>query len=292
MTDHTDQPLIRFQGVTKQFGSLKALDDITFDIRGGESVALWGSNGAGKTTLIRCLLGVTQFRGDVLVEGTSSRKNGKRVRGRIGYVPQLMPYFDLPVGEMVLLITRLRGVAPSEGLELLEKFSLMQTRTNPVRSLSGGMRQKLALTLALLGNPALLVLDEPTANLDAATQKELLGMLSELKRDGRTIIFTSHRWSEVRALADSVVHLEKGKIIERGTVSDLAPVRDHVSIRFALGPDDVIKAEQAFRNAGFMPFVSESHVTVAVQDRAKMDAFNVLSAEGLSASGFDMEVDA
>lgn len=292
MTDRTEQPLIRFQGVTKQYGSLKALDDITFDIRDGESVALWGSNGAGKTTLIRCLLGVTQFKGDILVEGTSSRKNGKQVRGRIGYVPQLMPYFDLPVGEMVLLITRIRGVAPREGIELLEKFALTQTRTNPVRSLSGGMRQKLALTLALLGNPALLVLDEPTANLDASTQKELLGMLSELKRDGRTIVFTSHRWSEVRALADSVVHLEKGSIIERGTVSDLTPMRDHVSIRFALRPDDVMKAGEAFGAAGFVPFTSESHVTVTVQDRAKMDVFKVLAAEGISPTGFDMEADA
>lgn len=292
MTDGMEQPLIQFRGVTKQYGSLKALDGVSFDIRQGESVALWGSNGAGKTTLIRCLLGVTRFEGDVLVEGTSSRKNGKEVRGRIGYVPQLMPYFDLPVGEMVLLITRLRGVAPREGLELLEKFALMQTRTNPVRSLSGGMRQKLALTLALLGNPALLVLDEPTANLDASTQKELLGMLSDLKSDGRTIVFTSHRWSEVRALADSVVHLEKGCIIEQGTVSQLAPARDYVSIRFTLGSDDVVRAQEAFRVAGFVPFVTESHVTVAVQDRTKMDAFKVLMAEGISPTGFDIEVDA
>lgn len=292
MTDTEVQQLIQFRNVTKQFGSLRALDSLSFDVRSGESVALWGSNGAGKTTLIRCLLGVTRFDGDVLVEGTSSKRRGKEVRQRIGYVPQLMPYFDLPVGEMVLLITRLRGATPREGLELLEQFSLAETRRNPVRSLSGGMRQKLALTLALLGNPALLVLDEPTANLDANTQKELLGMLNDLKRDGRTILFTSHRWSEVRALADSVVHLEKGKILERGSVSDLAPERDHVSIRFELASELIGRAESALRTAGFVPFTTESHITVAVQDRTKMDVFAVLQAEDIVPRNFDMEVDA
>src|SRR5699024_5048198 len=156
------------------------LENVSFDVRPGESVALWGSNGAGKTTLIRCMLGVTSFNGEASVEGISSKKQGKEVRKRIGYVPQVMPFFDLPVGEMVLLITRLRGVPPTEGLNLLKRFNLAHTRRKPVRSLSGGMRQKLALTLALLGDPHLLVLDEPTANLDAATQKELIGMLNEL----------------------------------------------------------------------------------------------------------------
>ncbi len=289
MNNSEISPLISFQNVTKKFGSFTALDDVSFDVRAGESVALWGSNGAGKTTLIRCMLGVTNFKGEVTVEGISSKKHGKEVRKRIGYVPQVMPFFDLPVGEMVLLITRLRGVTATEGLNLLKRFNLDHTHRKPVRSLSGGMRQKLALTLALLGDPHLLVLDEPTANLDAATQKELIGMLNELKQEGRTIIFTSHRWSEVRALADTVVNLEQGQVVEHDTVKSLAPDLDQVSIRIEIGAEQMQVAAESLRKVGFVPYVNSSHLLVSVQDKAKMDVFSALTQQGVAPINFDVE---
>ncbi len=291
MTHIPDAPVIAFQNITKKFGNFTALENVSFEVRPGESVALWGSNGAGKTTLIRCMLGVTNFKGEATVEGVPSKKHGKDVRSRIGYVPQVMPFFDLPVGEMVLLITRLRGVAPTEGLNLLKRFDLLHTREKAVKSLSGGMRQKLALTLALLGDPQLLVLDEPTANLDAATQKELLGMLNELKKEGRTIIFTSHRWSEVRALADSVVHLEQGKVVQHGTVKSLAPDLDQVSIRIEIGSEQMPVAVESLRKVGFLPDVNSSHLLVSVQDKSKMDVFSALTRQGIAPLNFDVEVE-
>lgn len=286
-----ESPIISFKNVTKKFGKFKALDDVSVDIKPGESVALWGSNGAGKTTLIRCMLGVTSFSGEAIVDGLSSKKHGKEVRAKIGYVPQVMPFFDLPVGEMVLLITRLRGVTPTEGLNLLKRFNLEHTRRKPVRSLSGGMRQKLALTLALLGDPRMLVLDEPTANLDAATQKELIGMLNELKGEGRTIIFTSHRWSEVRALADTVIHLEQGKVVEHGSVKQLAPELDQVSIRIEIGSEQMQVAAETLRGIGFVPYVNSSHLLVSVQDKAKMEVFTALTRQGVAPINFDVEVE-
>lgn len=291
MTNTDSQPLIQFQSVSKFFGKFQALDDVSFSVQPGESVALWGSNGAGKTTLIRCMMGVTDYKGNVTVEGVSSKKQGKVVRGKIGYVPQIMPLFDLPVGEMVLLISRLRGTTPTEGLNLLKRFNLDHTRTKLVRSLSGGMRQKLALTLALLGDPQILVLDEPTANLDAATQKELIGLLNELKQEGRTIIFTSHRWSEVRALASTVVHLEQGKVIEHGSVTRLSPQLDQISIRIELGKEQVQVAADSLRSLGFVPYVNSSHILVSVQDKSKMEVFSALSQQGIAPLNFDMEVE-
>lgn len=291
MTNTDSQPLIQFQSVSKFFGKFQALDDVSFSVQPGESVALWGSNGAGKTTLIRCMMGVTDYKGSVTVEGVSSKKQGKVVRGKIGYVPQIMPLFDLPVGEMVLLISRLRGTTPKEGLNLLKRFNLDHTRTKLVRSLSGGMRQKLALTLALLGDPQILVLDEPTANLDAATQKELIGLLNELKQEGRTIIFTSHRWSEVRALASTVVHLEQGKVIEHGSVTRLSPQLDQISIRIELGKEQVQVAADSLRSLGFVPYVNSSHILVSVQDKSKMEVFSALSQQGIAPLNFDMEVE-
>ena len=286
-----ESPIISFKNVTKKFGKFTALDDVSVTIQPGESVALWGSNGAGKTTLIRCMLGVTSFSGEAIIDDLSSKKHGKVVRAKIGYVPQVMPFFDLPVGEMVLLITRLRGVTPTEGLNLLKRFNLEDTRSKPVRSLSGGMRQKLALTLALLGDPRMLVLDEPTANLDAATQKELIGMLNELKGEGRTIIFTSHRWSEVRALADTVIHLEQGKVVEHGSVKQLAPELDQVSIRIEIGSEQMQVAAETLRGIGFVPYVNSSHLLVSVQDKAKMEVFAALTRQGVAPINFDVEVE-
>lgn len=291
MTTPDTETTMQFRSVSKRYGELLALDDVSFDVGSGESVALWGSNGAGKTTLIRCLLGVTDYQGDVLVEGLSSKTHGKEVRKKIGYVPQVMPFFDLPVGEMVLLIAKLRGVPVSDGLALLEQFGLIDTRKKLVRSLSGGMRQKLALTLALLGNPGLLVLDEPTANLDAATQKELIGLLNGLKEKGRTLIFTSHRWSEVRALANSVVRLENGKVIDHESVIRLKPEQDTVSIRLDFPTSQVEAAAQSLRTLGFAPYVNSTHVLVSVQDRAKMDVFSALSQNGFAPVNFDVEVE-
>src|SRR5699024_10062360 len=172
-----------------------------------------------------------------------------------------------------------------------KRFNLEHTRRKPVRSLSGGMRQKLALTLALLGAPHLLVLDEPTANLDAATQKELIGMLNDLKQEGRTIIFTSHRWSEVRALADSVVHLEQGKVVEHDSVKSLAPDLDQVSIRIEIGTEQMDVAAESLRRIGFVPYVNSSHLLVSVQDKAKMEVFSALTQQGVAPLNFDVEVE-
>lgn len=291
MSTQTPAPMIAIANVTKRFGTNVAVNDVSFDVAPGESVALWGSNGAGKTTLIRCLLGVTGFDGEIMVDGIPSRTRGKDVRARIGYVPQVMPLFDLPVGEMVYLITRLRNVSASEGLRRLDQFGLGDTKMRLVRNLSGGMRQKLALTLAMLGDPSVLVFDEPTANLDAATQKELIATLNALKQEGRTIIFTSHRWSEVRALADTVLHLEGGKAIERGSVSELAIVTDRVSLRFELAESDVQRAIDLLTEQGHDVMRNGHNVLVSTQDRLKAQPLQVLQDNGIRIENFDVEVE-
>lgn len=287
----TPAPMIAIKNVTKRFGANIAVNDVSFDVAPGESVALWGSNGAGKTTLIRCLLGVTGFDGEITVDGIASRSRGKDVRARIGYVPQVMPLFDLPVGEMVYLIAQLRKADAGEGLRRLEQFGLSDTKMRLVRNLSGGMRQKLALTLAMLGDPAVLVFDEPTANLDAATQKELLSTLNALKQEGRTIIFTSHRWSEVRALADTVVHLEGGKAVERGSVSELAIVTDRVNVRYELGEADVERAMNLFTQHGHDVMRNGRNVLVSTQDRLKAQPLQLLQDNGIRVENFDVEVE-
>lgn len=283
--------MIEIRNVTKRYGDKRAVDDVSFDVAAGESVALWGSNGAGKTTLIRCMLGSTRFEGDITIDGISSKRQGKEVRRRIGYVPQAMPTFDMSVGEMILLVSRLRNAMPREGLDLLEEFGLSYTMRQSVASLSGGMRQKMALTLALLGNPRVLMFDEPTANLDAKSQNELIRMLVELKQKGRTLVFTSHRWSEVRALADTVVHLEQGKQIDGGSVTDLAIVTDRVSLRVELSPDQVQPAIDLLDERGYQTMQNGTSVLVSVQDRLKAEPMMVLTEAGYRIRNFDLQVE-
>src|SRR5690606_6068238 len=108
--------MIELRHVTKRYGDKRAVDDVSFTVADGESVALWGTNGAGKTTLLRCLLGSTRYDGEILVDGHASDTDGKRARQQIGYVPQVMPTFDMSVGEMVRLIARLRDADAVEGI--------------------------------------------------------------------------------------------------------------------------------------------------------------------------------
>lgn len=281
--------MITLNHVTKRYGQQRAVDDVSFAVARGESLALWGSNGAGKTTLIRCLLGATRFDGDIAVDSMSPRSDGKAVRRKIGYVPQTMPIFDMNVGDMVLLIARLRGTSAGAGAALLDHFGLGHTRMQHVGSLSGGMRQKLALTLALLGDPQVLLFDEPTANLDAKSQSELILMLSELKAEGRTIVFTSHRWSEVRALADTVVILEQGKHIGGGSVADLIADTNRTSLRVELHEDDVLRAQSMLTAKGFLASRNGNALLVSIESRRKAEPVMALARHGFVIGNFDLE---
>ncbi|MCS7222397.1 MAG: nitrous oxide reductase family maturation protein NosD [Anaerolineae bacterium] len=208
------EAMVHVRDLTKRFGPLVAVDRLSFEVMPGEAVALWGPNGAGKTTALRCLLGLLPFEGLVRVGGYEVTLQGKEVRRIIGFVPQELNFYDdLAVRETLCFYARLKK-APLERVdEALERIGLTRHAYKPVKDLSGGMKQRLALAVALLADPPLLVLDEPTANLDARSRQELLAWLGELKAAGKTLIFSSHRLSEVAKLADRVLVLEDGRLV-------------------------------------------------------------------------------
>jgi ABC-type multidrug transport system ATPase subunit len=281
--------MIEIRNVTKRYGDKRAVDAVSLDIAAGESLALWGSNGAGKTTLLRCLLGATRYEGEALIEGISSQSKGKQARARIGYVPQSMPTFDMSVAEMILLLAKLRGADPRDGIRRLREFGIDDTLEQTVDSLSGGMKQKLSLTLALLGDPPILLLDEPTANLDAGSQAELISKLVELRRQGRTIVFTSHRWSEVRALADRVMRLENGKQIGSGTIADMEPSHETVTIRVPLPTDALESAVLRLTENGYTAARNGCAVLVTVDSCRKAEPLLLLAQADLAITDFDVE---
>jgi ABC-type multidrug transport system ATPase subunit len=216
MTTH----MIDIFDVRKSFGRTRVLDGVSFSVQPGQSVALWGSNGAGKTTLIRCLLGLADFDGAIRVANLDVRKDGKSARRMIGYVPQeLALYDDFRVVEAARFMARLKGADGAACDPLLADLGLAGHERKRVRELSGGLKQRLALAIALLNDPPVLILDEPTSNLDTEARAALMELLLGLKRAGKTILFISHRPEEVHGLADRVLTLEHGRVL-----SDTAPV--------------------------------------------------------------------
>lgn len=217
--------MIRAAGVAKSFGAVRALAGVDLSVERGEAVALWGANGAGKTTLMRCLLGLYPFEGTVEIDGRDVRRDGKAARGAVGFVPQepaLHPH--LTVSESLWLVSRLRRLSDPvpRGTALLDRLGLLEHAGRPVGALSGGMKRKAALAMALLPDPPLLVLDEPTADLDAGTRADVLGLLKEAVAGGKTLLFSVHRIAEAISLGERLVVLEGGRVAADGPAAEAA----------------------------------------------------------------------
>ncbi len=199
-----------------------ALDGVSLAVAPGEIFGLLGPNGAGKTTTFKCLLGVTGFDGNVEVNGVSAAKRGKEVRRQIGYLPQAPAFDSGDTCEQVLrFLAEVKGSDPARAGELLEQVHLGDQRGVQVGRLSGGMRQRLALAAALLSDPPLLLLDEPTANLDAESRREFLDLIVELRNDGRTVILSTHFVDSLGEIADRVIVLQQGRVALDATMEEL-----------------------------------------------------------------------
>lgn len=284
--------MIRFQSLTKRYGAFAAVEDLTFEVARGESVALWGPNGAGKTTAIKCLLGLLRFSGSITVDGIEARRDGRRARSRMGYVPQELAFYpELSVRDTLRYYARLRRVDLSGGLtSTLEIVGLAEHGHKHVSALSGGMKQRLALGLALLGSPPVLVLDEPTANLDAAARRQFLGILARVRREGQTVIFTSHRREEVEALAAWVLVMQRGRERLRCPATELADavgLRSRLHLRLAEA--DTGPALALLRAAGYDARRNGSGVVLEVSPSRKVEPIASLTREGIGVIDLHVE---
>ena len=216
--DPSRQPdAICAQRVEKRFGRVPAVDGVTLSVRPAEAAVLWGPNGAGKTTLLRCVLGVVPFTGTLTVCGHDVQRDGKAARRLMGYVPQEIRLSGhQTVADTATFIARLRRVSPAAVLAGLAQRGLDGLAAQRVQALSGGMKQRLALALALISDPPVLLLDEPTSNLDVTARRALLEELEQLKAQGKTLLICSHHAAEVWRIADRVIVLERGRVIADG----------------------------------------------------------------------------
>ncbi len=237
--------MIRFSNVTKTFRKARVLDGISLEIGLSERVALIGSNGAGKTTLIRCLLGEYTYDGSVAINGLDPRSNRTAVLGSIGFVPQLPPPLKMPVGQLIDFSASLCGTDPQRihaiakrlGLNLDDILSRQFVR------LSGGMKQKLLIAIALGRDAKVLVMDEPAANLDPEARKIFFELLAERQEDV-TMLISSHRLNEVSALVNRVIEMDMGKVVLDDRVADDVSLSGQFACRITIK-----RSEPAFAKA-------------------------------------------
>src|SRR5581483_7493824 len=162
------------------------LDNVSFDVNAGEVVAVLGANGAGKTTTFKCILGITRFQGEVEVEGLSVAAAGRQARARMGYLPQSPDIADSDTcADLLHFLAELRGVEPRRVGQCLDAVGLAGQARAQVARLSGGMKQRLALAAALLADPPLLLLDEPTSSLDVQNQAQFHDLVRSMRQAGK-----------------------------------------------------------------------------------------------------------
>src|SRR6202521_4476471 len=227
MHDSDSSPLITARRLTKRFGGLTAVDGIDFDVARGEAFGFLGPNGAGKTSsmrMIACVSPVTS--GTLTIFGKDPAKHGTEIRARLGVVPQADTLdVELSVRENLIIYARYFDLPWAEGRrladELLEFVQLNERADDQVDPLSGGMKRRLTIARALINQPELLLLDEPTTGLDPQARHLVWDRLYRLKQRGVTIVLTTHYMDEAEQLCDRLVVMDKAKIAAEGSPREL-----------------------------------------------------------------------
>jgi ABC-type multidrug transport system ATPase subunit len=285
--------MIRVEHLTKRFGRFAAVQDASFTVEPGDAVALWGPNGAGKTTVIRCMLGLLGFTGAISINGCDVRRRGRAARACAGYVAQELAFHDdLRVDSALAFYARLRRVSRRRGPVVLEQVGLEEHGRKRVRELSGGMKQRLALALALLSDPPVLLLDELTANLDSQARGSFLGLLRELRAAGKTIVFTSHRIDEVEVLASRVIAMRRGRVELECEPPALAQALDlRCILKVAVDPGAMQAALEALRNRSYAVTGNHRALLVEVPVTDKAGPIEVLLDRRIAVRDFELTHD-
>ena len=221
------EELIVAHGLTKKFGDFTAVDGINFSVRRGESFGLLGPNGAGKSTTMR-IVGATSQRtsGEITILGKDPEKFGPQIRAHLGVIPQKDNLDEqLTVTENLYIYGRYFGLSPKfikgKVNELLEFAQLEEKRDAKVESLSGGMKRRLTIARALVSDPDILILDEPTTGLDPQARHILWDRLFRLKEKGVTLVITTHFMDEAEQLCERLIVIDRGKIMAEGSPAEL-----------------------------------------------------------------------
>ena len=219
--------MIEVKNLVKRYGNHLALDKVSFTVENGEVIGFLGPNGAGKSTTMNIITGyLSSTEGEVLVDGVSVLDEPEKAKKKIGYLPEIPPlYTDMTVDEYLLFVCQLKGVAADKRVETVTRIArqtrIADVRKRLIRNLSKGYRQRVGIAQALIGDPDVLILDEPTVGLDPKQITEVRSLIKELS-ETHTLIISSHILAEVQNVCTRVIIINKGRIVATDTPENLA----------------------------------------------------------------------
>lgn len=289
--------LIEIQGLTKYFGTIKAVDDLTLSVPEGTTVGFLGPNGAGKTTTIKILTNlISATRGKAYLHGVDVIKHPKEALGHVGAVvetPEFYPF--LTPAETLAYLGRIRGMHSSEiksrTNELLQLVKLDQWRSTRIGKFSKGMKQRLAIAQAILHEPDILILDEPTSGLDPRGMVEVRELIRTLKKEHYTIFMSSHLLGEVQEVCDSAALIDKGKLLVYDSIDNLKGLTKVSKIEVSVldaASDRLLEAVRGLRNVRAVDRVSENIFVVTLEGllNERAELLTHIQRAGARVSGF------
>jgi ABC-2 type transport system ATP-binding protein len=279
---------IKIENLTKKFGGQRAVDNISFEVKTGEILGFLGPNGAGKTTTMRIITNyLAAADGEVFIGGKSMKENTEELKKHIGYLPENNPlYTDMPVIDYLEFVASLQGI-PKEKIneriiEMVRVCGLNSEKHKKIGELSKGYRQRVGLAQAMIHDPDILILDEPTAGLDPNQIVEIRKLIRELGRE-KTVILCTHILPEVEATCDRILIINRGRIVADGTPENLrkqAKGQEILIVRIEDGaPDSIFQALQSLTSVAMVDFSDRQMNRFEIHSRpdvsSKRDIFNL-----------------
>lgn len=274
---------VELNGVTKRFRAVEAVRNVSFSLPEGEIIALVGHNGAGKTTLMKLMLGLIRpSAGTVRVLGEDPASGQFAARRRLGYLPESVSFNTALTGrETLAFYARLKGEPVARALTLLDRVGLGAAAARRVGTYSKGMRQRLGLAQALIGEPRVLLLDEPTTGLDPALRQSFYEILQELRERGATVLLSSHALTELEGETERVIIMNRGTMVANGSLEELRklarlPVR--IRIKAVEGALDAVARQ--VDGIGALRRINGHAVEIATDERQKIEVLRRAVGEG------------
>ena len=290
---------IEIKDLHKTFGETKAVDGVSFNVEQGEIFSLLGPNGAGKTTtlsMLSCLLRPDE--GDALILGHSIRKDGMGVKSVLGVVPQeIALYEDMSARENLTFWGKmygLRGTAlKSRVNEVLEVIGLTDRAKEFIKKYSGGMKRRVNIGIALLHKPQVIYMDEPTAGIDPQSRRSILDSVLALKKDGTTVLYTTHYMEEAQELSDHIAIMDQGKMIASGTHEELVRIvgaTDRITVTINTESARVLEAWKAVKGVKQVS-AEDGTLTILADDsnRVLPRLFEAAAASGVRITSVDIQ---
>lgn len=280
-----DSYVIEVKNLTKTYDGIRAVDHVSFNVSQGEIFGFLGPNGAGKTTTIKAILGlIFPSSGETRINGFNVMEHGKKARKRVGYLPENIAFYDnLTALQTLYFYSEIKHASKDECRNLLRYIGLEDAINRKVGGFSKGMVQRLGIAQALLGNPTLLILDEPTKGLDPQGAWQIREKIGELKEKGVTVFLSSHILSEVQEVCDRVGILDKGALIAEDTVAGLSKklmMKPQIRIELVEASADVLDAVKEIDGVDDAKFIESSILEVTCDSRVRAEIIRTIEKVG------------